>query len=83
MVRFPVQDYRFLDSFLTAAAVESEEVRFASDSPLEEAVTSEPVSAHSFPGNRVKYRELHRSRPNWHPIASKTGVLSEACEEIP
>jgi hypothetical protein len=32
--------------------------RFAADSPLEEAVTSEPVSAWQFPANREKCREL-------------------------
>jgi hypothetical protein len=30
------------------------------DSPLAEAVSSEPVSAPLFPANRVKYRELQR-----------------------
>src|SRR5262249_41516344 len=36
---------------------------FAGDSPVEEGVTSEPVSASRFPANREKYRELPRFLP--------------------
>jgi hypothetical protein len=38
-------------------------LKFAVDSPLEEGVSSEPVSARRFAGNRVNYRELRRFRP--------------------
>jgi hypothetical protein len=40
-----------------------EEVRFALDSPLERAVSSELVSESNFPGYWEKYREL-RSNPD-------------------
>jgi hypothetical protein len=51
---------------LEAAAVvvdaEPGRVEFARDSPLEEAVMSEPVSEGApFPGNWEKYRETHRT----------------------
>jgi AcrB/AcrD/AcrF family len=46
--------------------------RFASDSPLEEGVSSEPVSAWRFPGNREKCRELHYFRLSSRLFGSKT-----------
>jgi hypothetical protein len=36
----------------------------ARKAPLEEGVSSEPVSAPPFPANRVNYRELHRLAPD-------------------
>jgi hypothetical protein len=41
-----------------------EEVRFARDSPVEEAVRSELVSEPKFPVIQGKYREFHQRRPS-------------------
>jgi hypothetical protein len=53
------------------------------DSPLEERVSSEPVSASQFPGNRVKYREFRRFRSYRRLFGSKRWLLPATCEEIP
>ena len=44
----------------TLYAGRSSPSRFVDDSPLEEAVSSEPVSAPLFPANREKYREIFK-----------------------
>src|SRR5271169_5262303 len=41
-----------------------EEIRCAADSPLEEAVSSEPVSGREFPVKQGKYREFSRCSPD-------------------
>ena len=53
------------------------------DCPLEEGVTSEPVSVRGSLVTGVKYRELHRFRRESAPIDSKMRLLSRPCEELP
>jgi hypothetical protein len=57
--------------------------RWFADSPLEEGVSSEPVSAWRFPGNREKCRELRCFRPRRRRSAPKTQPISVTCKAIP
>jgi hypothetical protein len=53
-----------IGAWLAKAGPRSRGVEFALDSPLEEAVRSEPVSEKTeFPVLQGKYREFHRLRP--------------------
>src|SRR6202047_4450619 len=61
-----------------------EEVKFASDSPLEEAVSSETVSAPKFPANRAKYRELQRLAPDQaFGLLEKASILNALRKRFP
>ena len=53
-------------------------VRFAPDSPLEEAVTSEPVSEPKFPVMQGKYREFHRFEPRSPRSGVETAIIISA-----
>jgi hypothetical protein len=52
--------------------------RFAPDSPLEEAVTSEPVSEPKFPVMQGKYREFHRFEPRSPRSGVETAIIISA-----
>jgi hypothetical protein len=56
----------------------SPKVRFAIDSPLEEAVTSEPVSEPKFPVMQGKYREFHRFEPRSPRSGVETAIIISA-----
>ena len=66
-----------------ASRLTIEEVRFAGDSPLEEAVSSEPVSEAKFPASWENTGNFIGSGLGDGSTMAKNGIESAAYEPIP